>query len=152
MNYSEKKISLVGWGDQQVMLHVLNGHVGVSVVNDGKISLFGVTPWLKGLVAVVPSLARYVHGTLPKPEHAEMILQMRQSALDDAISALKQKDIGLLAEAVTTTYLAQQFMGAELLPNKGEIAKRFSGRFSLYVFRQKQIIAPDIQLNSVLAA
>lgn len=150
LKYAEKKISLVGWGDQQVMLHTVNGHAGLSVVSENRIIKFGLTPWLQGLVAVIPAPSRYCHGTLG--EHADLVLEMRQNAFEDAMVAIETEDVLLLAEAVTTTYLAQQYMGAELLPNKGEIAKRFSGRFGVYVFNQPHAIDSDIKSKSVIAA
>lgn len=152
LKYAEKKISLVGWGEWQVMLHTFNGHTGLTVVENNRLTKFGLTPWLKGLIAVVPVKARYCHGQVPLGECAEMVLQMRQSAFEDAIAAIDNQDVMLLAEAVVTTYLAQQQMGAEVLPNCGEIAKRFSGRFGLYFFGQPFAITDDIKSNAVMAA
>jgi hypothetical protein len=152
MKLAEKKISLVGWGEKQVMFHTVNGHPGVSVVDNNRITLFGLTPWLRGLVAAVPAEARYCHGTLPDPENAELVSNMRDSAFIDAITALETQDICLLAEAITTTYMAQQYMGAELLPNRGEIAKRFSGRFGLYLFQQPHAVTAELKSNAVMAS
>lgn len=151
MKYAEKKISLVGWGEIQVMLHTINGLSGLTVVSDNRIIKFGMTPWLNGLIAVIPTTARYRHGAEPIREHADFILQMRESAFLDAMTAIDNQDVYLLAEAVTTTYMAQQFMGAELLPNKGEIGKRFSGRYGVYVFPEPHAITSDVKSNSVLA-
>lgn len=152
MKYAEKKISLVGWGELQVMLHVINGTYGVSVVEDNRITRFGLTPWLKGRVAVVPTTAHYAHASRSITEHADLILNMRGSAFIDAISAIEHKDIYLMAEAITTTYMAQHYMGAEHLPNRGELAKRFSGRFGVYLFDGPHAMTKDIKSNSVVAA
>jgi hypothetical protein len=152
MKYAEKKVSLVGWGDYQVMLHTVNGHAGVSVVQANRIVQFGLTPWLQGLVAVVPTTARYFHGKEPLGDCAELVMQMRENAFVDAVNAINEQNLSLLAEAVITTYMAQQSMGADLLPNRGEIAKRFSGRFAVYIFNQPHAITADIKSNSVMAA
>jgi hypothetical protein len=136
MKYAEKKISLVGWGEWQVMLHTVNCHTGISVVENNRITLFGLTPWLKGLITVVPTTARYCHAAQPLGACAELILQMRRDAMEAAVQAIKDQNVLLLAEAVVTTYMAQQQMGAEVLPHRGEIAKRFSGKHGLYVFGQ----------------
>jgi hypothetical protein len=152
LKYAEKKISLVGWGEWQVMLHTVNNHTGLSVVENNRITKFGFAPWLKGLIAVVPTKARYCHGHEPLGEHAGMVLEMRRNAFEDAMTAIESQDVLLLAEAVIITYMAQQQMGAELLPNRGEIAKRFSGRFGLYLFGQPLADADDIKSNSVMAA
>lgn len=152
LKYGEKKISLVGWGELQVMLHMVNGRAGISVVSDNRITKFGMTPWLQGLIAVIPTTARYCHGKEPLGDCAGLVLSMRRNAFDDAMQAIDNQDVLLLAEAVTATYMAQQYMGAELLPNRGEIAKRFSGRYGVYVFKQPHAIAADIKSNSVLAA
>jgi hypothetical protein len=152
LKYAEKKISLVGWGEWQVMLHTLNGHTGLTVVEDNRITKFGLTPWLKGLIAVVPTKARYCHGHAPLGECADIVMEMRRNAFEDAMTAIDNQDVLLLAEAVITTYLAQQQMGAELLPNCGEIAKRFSGRYGVYVFSQPIAITDDIKSNAVMAA
>jgi hypothetical protein len=151
MKYAEKKISLVGWGEWQVMLHTINCHTGITVVENNRITKFGLTPWLKGLIAVVPTTARYCHGQQPLGECAEIVLEMRRNAMQDALVAIEHQDVALLAEAVVTTYLAQQQMGAELLPNRGEIAKRFSGRLGLYVFGTP-ICDGDLKSKAVMAA
>jgi hypothetical protein len=152
MKYAEKKISLVGWGTEQVLLHTINGHPGISVVQQNRLKLFGLTPWLKGLIAAMPTKARYCHGTPPAPEHVDMVLQMRRNAVDDAVEAIYTQNIYLLAEAVVTTYMAQQYMGAELLPNKGEIGKRFSGSWGVYVFPEPISNYKDLKTNTVLVA
>lgn len=140
MKYAEKKISLVGWGEWQVMLHTIKSDnaclTGLTVVENNRITRFGLTPWLKGLITVVPTTARYCHAAQPLGECAELILQMRRDAMEAAIQAIMDQNVLLLAEAVVTTYMAQQQMGAEVLPHRGEIAKRFSGRHGLYVFGQ----------------
>jgi hypothetical protein len=151
MKYAEKKISLVGWGEQQVMLHSMNGHSGLSVVSDNRITAFGLAPWLKGLVAVVPTTARYCHGAEPLGDCAGLVMSMRQEAFADALQAILTQDVLLLAEAVVTTYLAQRHMGAELLPNRGEIAKRFSGRFGVYIFGQDHAISAAMKSAAVMA-
>jgi hypothetical protein len=152
MKSTEQKISLVGWGEEQVMLHTLNGHPGVSVVENGSVRCFGMVPWLKGLIAVLPPKARYVHGTQPAPEHVEMVLGMRQSAVEDAIQALYTKNIFLLGEAVATTYVAQQYMGGGLMPNLGEIGKRFSGNWGVYIFSTPHHITQKVRKASILVA
>jgi hypothetical protein len=149
--YTEKKVSLVGWGEWQVMLHVINGNPGVSVVKNNRITMFGVTPWLKGLIGVVRTTARYCHGQVAQGDCADLVLQMRQSAFEDAVQAVLNQDVPLLAEAVMTTYMAQQQMGAELLPHKGEIAKRFSGHFGVYLFSKPSNVSAEIKLNAVMA-
>lgn len=148
----EKKVSLVGWGGKQVLLHTVNGHPGVSVFERNRVTAFGLAPWLKGLIAVIPPNARYRHGTPPAPEHVELVLAMRNSAFNDAIEALYTQDIYLLAEAVSTTYMAQQYMGGELLPNLGEIGKRFSGNWGVYVFQTPTAINKKLKTHSVLVA
>lgn len=152
LKYAEKKISLVGWGEWQIMLHTVNNRTGISVVENNRITKFGLAPWLKGLIAVVPTTARYHHGHEPLGECASMVLQMRENAFQDGITAIETQDVLLLAEAVITTYVAQQQMGAELLPNRGEIAKRFTGRFGLYLFGQPIAATDDIKSKAVMAA
>jgi hypothetical protein len=82
MKYSEKKISLVGWGEWQVMLHTIKSDnaclTGLTVVENNRITRFGLTPWLKGLITVVPTTARYCHAAQPLGACAELILQMRR--------------------------------------------------------------------------
>lgn len=151
MKYAEKKVSLVGWGEWQVMLHTINCHVGLTVVENNRVTRFGLTPWLKGLIAVVPTTARYCHGEHPLGECAELILRMRYDAVQDAIVAIERQDVNLLAESVIATYMAQQQMGAEILPHRGEIAKRFSGRCGLYVF-SAPICDGDLKSKAVMAA
>lgn len=153
MKYAEKRISLVGWGELQIMLHVINGHHGISVVEDNRVTKFGLTPWLNGRIAVVRTLARYCHGREPLNEDTgPLILNMRGSAFEAGITALEHQDVYLLAEAVTTTYMAQQYMGAELLENRGEIAKRFSGRYGVYLFPEPHAMTAECKSQSVVAA
>jgi hypothetical protein len=152
LKYTEKKISLVGWGDYQVMLHTVNGHTGLSVVENNRLVKFGLTPWLQGLIAVVPTTALYCHGREPLGDCADLIMQMRSNAFQDALQAINEQNIPLLAEAVMTTYMAQQHMGAELLPNRGEIAKRFSGKFGVYVFREPHAVGANLKSKSVMFA
>jgi hypothetical protein len=152
LKYAEKKMSLVGWGEWQIMLHTINDRPGISVVENNRITKFGFTPWLKGLIAVVRTTAHYCHGQQPLGECASMVLQMRESAFQDGVTAIETQDVMLLAEAIITTYVAQQQMGAEILPNRGEIAKRFTGRFGLYLFGQPLAATDDIKSKSVMAA
>lgn len=152
MKYAEKRISLVGWGETQVMLHTVNGRTGLSVFSESRLLKFGLTPWLHGHIAVLPVTERYRHGQEPLGENAEFIMSLRQSAFNDALLAIENQDVLLLAETVTTTYMAQQYMGAELLPHKGEIAKRFSGCYGVYVFPQPHAITAELKSNSVMAA
>jgi hypothetical protein len=63
LKYAEKKISLVGWGEWQIMLHTVNNHTGISVVENNRITKFGLAPWLKGLIAVVPPRPATATGT-----------------------------------------------------------------------------------------
>lgn len=150
MKRTEHKVSLVGWGEEQVVLHMINGNPGVTVFRNNKLTLFGMTPWLRGRIAVLPPNANYNHGTPPHPEHVDLVINMRLHAVNDAVSALLSKDINLLAEAVSTTYMAQQYMGGELLPHLGEIGKRFSSKWGVYVFRDPEAMNPLLKTYSLI--
>lgn len=151
MSIAEKKVSLVGWGVKQVVLHVFGKRCGISVF-DSRLTLFGETPWLSGLVVILPVDAKYVHGMAPAPEHRDMVLAMRDSAVEDAIEAVKSQNIRLLGEAVSTTYMAQQYMGGEMLPDLGEVGRRFSGDLGVFLFEKKTAISKQIRDHAVLLA
>lgn len=152
MKFVEKKISLVGWGEMQVLLHSCNGHPGFSVFDRNRLTLFGMAPWLKDRVIVLPTTAKYQHGTPPAPEHVDVILEARRRAVAQAVEALYTQDIDLLGLAVTATYAAQRFMGAQPLPELGEIGRRFSGKFGVYLFKNPSAIGKNLRNDSVLVA
>jgi hypothetical protein len=144
MNVKETKISLVGWGDWQVMFHSINGAPGLSVVRGGRIVQFGMAPWLHGLVA---TYAQHHPFQLSSNGVNNTLRLMRIKAFFIAERAIRNQDVKLLAKAVETTYQAQQIMGAKPLPHKGELAKRSAGIASLYLFGKP---CPAKQKSSVI--
>jgi hypothetical protein len=107
MNCPEKKISLVGWGTDQVILHVIKKEIFLSVWEKQRMKLFSDAPWLHGRVAVIKSKTVYDHSTA-KSDQMRLVLSMRKDAMADAIDAIYSQNINLLAEAVIGTYLANK--------------------------------------------
>jgi hypothetical protein len=151
MMKSESKLSLVGWGNDQVLVHIKRDMIGVSFWKDERLEAFSETPWLRDHVAVLNAPA--VTHELRYPEEA-LIRHMRTEAMKAAYEAVETEDIYLLSEAVITTYMAQQMMGHALLPSIGEIGKRYVGntRYTMYLFATPERVRKLKQTNSVLMA
>lgn len=148
---NESKISLVGWGDNQVILHAAPSIVGVSFLFKNRIHAFAATPWLKGKIVVMPVTTMYQHGK-GRAELAKTIRHMRKEAMQAAWDAILAQDIFLLSEAVITTYWAQHLMGGELLPSIGEIGKRYAGSYGVYLFTDTKRIGQKLRKHSVLVS
>lgn len=151
MKRNEASISLAGWGHEQIVLHVWCSQVGLSVWGGNRLRSFSLTPWLKGKIALIQSPnVRDKEGISEKM--ASTVLRLRQEAVRIAIAAIRTEDIYVLSEALTTTYAAQQLMGDGLLPNLGEIGKRHSMNFGVYLFSNQKRITKKLRTNSVLVA
>jgi hypothetical protein len=152
MKKSESKLSLVGWGDHQAVLHINCRVLGVSFWKDRQLQSFSVVPWLRGHLAVL-NAPRGVQHERRYPDE-RVIRHMRTEAMKAAYEAVLNEDIYMLSEAIITTYMAQQMMGRALLPHMNEIGKRYAGneRFSVYLFAQPERVTKLKQTQSVLAA
>ncbi len=153
MKHNDARISLAGWGHEQVVLHIWCHGIGLSVWSGNHLRSFSLTPWLKGKIALINSpltRTREDEGVTQKIEHT--VLRLRQEAVRIAVAAMRTEDIFVLSEAVTTTYAAQQLMGDGLLPNLGEIGKRHSKNFGVYLFSHQKRITKKLRTNSVLVA
>jgi hypothetical protein len=148
---SETKISLVGWGDDQIILHSKSSITGVSLWRAGRLRAFALSPWLSGCVAIIKAPTVYDH-TLPSDYDKKLVGFLRSEAIKAAREAILANDIYLMSEAVITTYTAQQMMGGELLPNYGEIGKRYAGSYGVYVFptpdRTKKFLSTSAVLTT----
>jgi hypothetical protein len=146
---AETKISLVGWGDDQVILHDSSTQIGVSIWRGGRLRSFALAPWLRGVVAVIKAPSVYDH-TLPSDYDKKFVAFLRTESMKAAREAIMEQDVYLLAEAIITTYTAQQMMGGELLPNYGELGKRYAGRYGVYIFQSPDRTKKFISSSAVL--
>lgn len=148
---SGSKLSLVGWGNDQAILHVEDGIIGISFWKDKRLCSFSKTPWLRGHFAVLSN--DMVKPELRNPSKT-LIQHMRTEALKAAHEAVLSEDLFLLSEAIITTYMAQQMMGHRILPAIGEIGKRYAGdsRYSLYLFATSERVTRLKETKAVLMA
>lgn len=152
MKKSESKMSLVGWSEDQVVLHINCKVIGVSFWKDWRLVSFSTTPWLRGHVAVLSAPQRTTHER--RNPDMRVIQHMRTEAIKAAYDAVRNEDIYMMSEAIITTYMAQQMMGLDPLPNMNEIGKRYAGdeKYGLYLFAQPERVTKLKQTQAVFAA
>lgn len=151
MNAFERKLSLVGWGNNQLVLHEnTNGLIGVSFWKDRKLEAFSLTPWLRGHFAVIKVEEAQRERRYPDEK---LIRHMCTEAMKAAHEAIEAKDIYLLSEAIITSYMGQQMIGYHVLPERHEIGKRYTGNgtLSLYLFSTPERASKLKDLNWAVA-
>jgi hypothetical protein len=125
----EKQYLLAGFGQHMIVLHALAMKGGgqslwISARRRYRLIQFAEANWLRGHILLRPTTHEVDAET--KKIDGELLAEMTDCSFSSSLTAIRNRDIYKLSEAVTTAYLVQQMLGVKALSNLGELSKRYT--------------------------